>query len=95
MFLKCDKSILQGQKSMAMRFLYLLFFVFFYPIRISCLDLLFPQSQELITNSRLSQRNFEKEKAEQFCRHTSQNAKVDRFSASPSEKLQFILWAIK
>ena len=80
---------------MAMRFLYFLFFVFFYPIRISCLDLLFPQSQELITNSRLSQRNFEKEKAEQFCRHTSQNAKVDRFSASPSEKLQSILWAIK
>ena len=64
------------------------------PIKISCLDLLFPQSQELITNSRLSQRNFEKEKAEQFCRHTSQNAKVDRFSASPSEKLHSILWAM-
>ena len=40
------------------------------PIKISCLDLLFPQSQELITNSRLSERNFQREKAKQFCRHT-------------------------
>ena len=46
------------------------------PIKISCLDLLFPQSQELITNSRLSQRTLGGKKQNNFVDTIPEDQKI-------------------